>query len=246
MTHYKATITSQRYYAISKRLVDLTLSLIGLLVLSPLLAAIALLIKLDSPGPVLFIQKRIGMGGRPFRIIKFRTMEHRLNDAKHRAFMRAFIRGEIGSAQTQTGECSPEDSDLQNQPQPSTEGPTGDKQAIFKPFQKSQVTRIGRILRKTSLDELPQVLNVLAGNMSLVGPRPNVPWEVEEYQDWHRERLAVLPGITGLAQVNGRSAIDFGTIVRYDVEYVRSRNLWLDLRILAQTVFQVLIGHGAH
>jgi lipopolysaccharide/colanic/teichoic acid biosynthesis glycosyltransferase len=118
--------------------------------------------------------------------------------------------------------------------------------AAYKPFKKSEVTSLGRILRKTSLDELPQLINVLIGTMSLVGPRPNVPWEVKAYKAWHRERLDALPGITGLAQINGRSAIDFDTIARYDIQYVRHVSLALDLRILFKTVWLVISGQGAH
>jgi lipopolysaccharide/colanic/teichoic acid biosynthesis glycosyltransferase len=114
------------------------------------------------------------------------------------------------------------------------------------PFQERQLTRVGRILRKTSLDELPQLFNVIKGDMSLVGPRPNVPWEVEEYRDWHRERLGVLPGITGLAQISGRSGITFDDIVRYDIDYIENQNFVMDLRILWLTVTSVMTGNGAH
>ncbi len=117
---------------------------------------------------------------------------------------------------------------------------------IYKPFQETQVTRVGRILRKTSLDELPQLFNVLKGDMSLVGPRPNVPWEVEEYRGWHKERLEVLPGITGLAQVQGRSGISFDRIVKYDIEYIEKQNLLMDLKVLGWTVLSVIEGKGAH
>jgi len=117
--------------------------------------------------------------------------------------------------------------------------------AIYKPIQASQVTWVGRILRKTSLDELPQLINVLAGEMSLVGPRPNVLWEFEEYKGWHQERLEVLPGITGLAQVRGRSGITFDSIVKYDIEYIERQSLAMDLRILWWTVVSVLLGEGA-
>jgi lipopolysaccharide/colanic/teichoic acid biosynthesis glycosyltransferase len=233
-------------YLFWKRVLDLVISLVALIVLFPLLLFIALLIKLDSPGPILFIQKRIGKAGCPIQIIKFRTLKQELDDANHRARMRAFVRGAAGHTQQETEALPKGNTDPDSQPQSSTETPLQSRKRIFKPFRPSQVTRVGRILRKTSLDELPQLLNVLAGNMSLVGPRPNVPWEVQEYQDWHRERLTVLPGITGLAQVNGRSAIDFDTIVKYDIEYIRNRNLWLDLKIMVRTIFQVLGGYGAH
>jgi lipopolysaccharide/colanic/teichoic acid biosynthesis glycosyltransferase len=214
------TLKSRRQYQTVKRVLDVTLSLVASVFLLPIMAAIALLIKLDSPGPVLFIQARAGRGGRPFRMFKFRTMWHNVDRSYHEAFLRAFVKGEIEH--------------------------NGTEREIFKPFVESQVTRVGRILRKTSLDELPQLLNILRGEMSLVGPRPNVMWEVEEYESWHRERLVVLPGITGWAQVNGRSSIDFDSIVQYDIEYVRNQSLWLDLRVLWQTAWSILSGRGAH
>jgi lipopolysaccharide/colanic/teichoic acid biosynthesis glycosyltransferase len=181
---------------------------------------IAVAIWLDSPGPVFFTQERVGKGRTPFRIIKFRTMYHNIDKEAHRLFMKEYINGRI----TQ---------------------PVGEKE-VFKPFQANQVTRVGHILRKTSLDELPQLINVLKGEMSLVGPRPNVPWEVDEYQGWHIERLEVLPGITGLAQVKGRSNIMFNTIVHYDIEYIKKQSLALDLKILWWTVASVLFSKGAH
>ena len=205
-----------------KRAVDVVCTILALALLWPLLLLIAVLVKLDSPGPALFVQERIGKDGLRFRLYKFRTMWHGLNDSAHRTFMQAFVRGDIGSTSTTS------------------------YTTVFKPFCKSEVTRVGCILRKTSLDELPQFINVLTGSMSLVGPRPNVPWEVEAYKSWHRERLSVLPGITGLAQVNGRSAIDFDTIARHDIEYVRHMSLALDVRILVKTVLLVIGGKGTH
>jgi lipopolysaccharide/colanic/teichoic acid biosynthesis glycosyltransferase len=232
-------------YSLLKRLLDITLSLVALVVLSPMMAAIAILVKLDSPGPALFSQTRIGKRARPFQILKFRTMHQDLDDSCHQAFMRAFVRGEINADNpTPANVASIDDSCLMRRIQDQSDPERGE--ADFKPFENSQVTRVGRILRKTSLDELPQLVNVIRGDMSLVGPRPNVPWEVEEYLDWQRERLAVLPGITGLAQINGRSAIDFDQIVSYDIEYIRTRTIWLDLRILFQTFVSVVEGRGAH
>jgi lipopolysaccharide/colanic/teichoic acid biosynthesis glycosyltransferase len=122
----------------------------------------------------------------------------------------------------------------------------GSSDVVYKPFTEAQVTRVGRFLRKSSLDELPQLFNILRGEMSLVGPRPNVPYEVEAYKEWHMERLSVLPGITGLAQVNGRSALDFDSISRYDIEYARRMSLGLDIKILFATMTSVLKGNGAH
>ena len=216
---YVATPLKRPYQVLIKRVLDLTITLIALALLWPVMLLIALLIRLDSPGPALFVQKRIGKWGRPFNILKFRTMSHNLDDSAHRKFMQSFVRGEFGKG--------------------------SDGKTIYKPFNESQVTRMGRILRKTSLDELPQLLNVLKGEMSLVGPRPNVPYEVEAYKEWHRERLSVLPGITGLAQVNGRSAIDFDQIARYDIDYARRVSLGRDLKILIDTASSVFKGNGA-
>jgi lipopolysaccharide/colanic/teichoic acid biosynthesis glycosyltransferase len=210
------------YRAGLKRALDVLCASLALALFWPLLLLIAVLVRLDSRGPAFFVQQRIGKDGRPFRLFKFRTMSHNLDDSTHRAFMQAFVRGEVDGSSAASSK------------------------GVFKPFARSEVTRIGSILRKTSLDELPQLANVLMGQMSLVGPRPNVPWEVEAYHAWHRERLSVLPGLTGLAQVNGRSAIDFDTIARYDVAYVRHVGLALDLRILLKTVLLVIAGKGTH
>jgi lipopolysaccharide/colanic/teichoic acid biosynthesis glycosyltransferase len=146
-------------------------------------------------------------------------MSHNVDDSAHRKFMQAFVRGDIGKG--------------------------SDGTVVYKPFSESQVTRVGRLLRKASLDELPQLFNILKGEMSLVGPRPNVPYEVEAYKEWHKERLSVLPGITGLAQVRGRSSIDFDRIARYDIEYTRRMSLGLDLKILIDTVVSVFKCNGA-
>jgi lipopolysaccharide/colanic/teichoic acid biosynthesis glycosyltransferase len=205
-------------YRIVKRLLDLGIILLALPAVLPLMVLCALAIRLDSAGPIFFVQDRVGKGGRRFRMYKFRTMQHNLDDSTHKTFMRAFVNGKIGS--------------------------NGTGKPIYKPFRKSQVTRVGHILRKTSLDEIPQLINVLKGEMSLVGPRPNVPWEVEEYRGWHKERLEVLPGITGLAQVKGRSGISFDNIVKYDIEYMKRQSLLVDLRILWWTVATVFFGEG--
>lgn len=207
------------YYKTAKRCFELILCLLLIPVLVPIGLIIALAIRLDSPGPVFFVQDRVGKGGRIFRMIKFRTMHHNLNKDTHQLFMKAFVNG---TAKEKEG------------------------QKTFKPFSSSEVTFVGRILRKTSLDELPQLINVLKGEMSLVGPRPNVVWEVEEYRGWHKERLEVLPGITGLAQVRGRSCISFDRIVEYDIEYVEKQSLKLDLLIIWWTISSVLFGRGAH
>jgi len=209
----------RREYQIVKRVMDVALCLLAMPLALPLMAICALAIYIDSPGPVLFVQERIGKGKRRFRMYKFRTMRHDIDDSCHRAFMKAFVNGRIGDDENGG--------------------------AVYKPIQASQVTRVGQLLRKTSLDELPQLINVLRGEMSLVGPRPNVLWEVEEYRGWHNERLEVLPGITGLAQVRGRSGITFDSIVKYDIEYIERQSLALDLRILWWTLISVFLGTGA-
>lgn len=210
----------QKEYLIIKRVIDITLCICILPIVLPIMVLCALAIFLCDPfNPIFFIQERIGKGGHIFRMIKFRTMRMNSDDQHCRSFMKAYVRGEI--------EC--EDN--------------GGK--IHKPVQPQQIFRIGRFLRKTSLDELPQIINVLKGEMSIVGPRPNVFWEVEEYLPWQHERLEVLPGITGLAQVRGRSCIDFNTLVRYDVEYIENRNLALDLKILWWTAMEIVWGKGA-
>lgn len=208
------------YYQLIKRAIDLTLCLLLAPLAAAITIAIAIAIRLDSAGPIFFIQKRVGKGAHPFNIVKFRTMYHNIDKSAHQEFMKNYVNGQI--------EQDP------------------DEQKIFKPFTDNQVTRVGRLLRKTSLDELPQLINVAKGEMSFVGPRPNVSWEVEAYQSWHKERLEVLPGITGLAQVRGRSGITFDEIVKYDIKYIQKQGLRIDLHIMWQTFTSVLAGKGAH
>jgi exopolysaccharide biosynthesis polyprenyl glycosylphosphotransferase len=185
----------------TKRLIDVVLSAIGLVVLSPLLAGIAVAILLDDGRPILFRQDRVGLHGRPFRVTKFRSMsrdaENRLAELEHR--------NEI-------------------------------KGRAFKVTDDPRVTRVGRFLRRTSLDELPQLINVLRGEMSLVGPRPPLPGEVDGYDLWHRRRLSMKPGITGLWQVRARREPEFDRWVAADLEYIDRWSLWLDVKILARTI----------
>ncbi len=233
----------RREYKIAKRVLDVIICLLVLPVVLPLIGLCALLIRLDSPGPALFVQERVGKGGRRFQMFKLRTMQHNLDNSSHRAFMKAFVNGCIGNEnKPRGGGWGPRFAFAKAfMDKPSANG----NGKIYKPIHASQVTRLGRFLRKTSLDELPQIFNVLRGDMSIVGPRPNVTWEVEEYQLWHYERLEVLPGITGLAQVKGRSGIDFDTIVNYDIEYVQNQSLALDIKILWWSASSVIFGRGA-
>ncbi|MDY7076062.1 MAG: sugar transferase [Chloroflexota bacterium] len=236
----------RRVYQIAKRMMDLILCLLLFPLILPLMALCVLAIRISSPGPAIFVQGRIGKGGRLFRMYKLRTMHHNLDDSFHRAFMRAFVTGQIGNDEGKNGRNGNFPRAFKNAFVSSQSGNNGNgKQKIYKPIQRSQVTWVGRILRKTSLDELPQIINVFKGEMSLVGPRPNVPWEVEEYRSWHNERLEVLPGITGLAQVRGRSGISFDHIVEYDIEYLENQSLVLDLKILWWTLITALLGTGA-
>jgi lipopolysaccharide/colanic/teichoic acid biosynthesis glycosyltransferase len=224
-TKYVGVAPNRPYEQIGKRILDVFCATLALALLWPVLLLIAVLIRLDSRGPAVFVQKRIGKNGRPFYIYKFRTMSDNVDETAHKKFMQAYIAGAVHGEQ-----CAH----------------NGSSDVVYKPFHEAQVTRVGRILRKTSLDELPQLFNILRGEMSLVGPRPNVPYEVEAYKEWHMERLSVLPGITGLAQVNGRSALDFDSISRYDIEYARKMCLGLDVKIMLATVGSVLKGNGAH
>jgi exopolysaccharide biosynthesis polyprenyl glycosylphosphotransferase len=209
-----AKITLQRRSRgarLAKRVVDIVLSAVGLVVLSPVLLALALAVRLTSRGPALFVHKRCGLAGRKFRFYKFRTM---VQDAEAK-------KRELEHLNEMTGPA-------------------------FKLRGDPRITRLGGVLRKTSLDELPQLWNVLRGDMSLVGPRPPTPDEVERYTTRQIQRLSVTPGITGLWQVSGRSDIaDFDRWVDHDLTYARSWSMWLDLRILLKTILVVAQSRGA-
>ncbi len=203
-----------------KRGLDIIGSATALCLLSPLMGAIALLIKISSKGPVLFRQSRVGYQGVPFTFLKFRTMLERNDGSAHREFIQRFIAGEMDSLKPDT---------------------------VYKIKDDPRVTRIGKFLRKTSLDELPQFWNVLMGEMSLVGPRPPIPYEVEYYDIWHWRRvLEVKPGLTGLWQVKGRSRTTFDDMVRLDLRYAKSWSIWLDLKILVETPLAMISGDGAY
>jgi lipopolysaccharide/colanic/teichoic acid biosynthesis glycosyltransferase len=213
-----------KLYFITKRVVDIVGSGCGLLICAPLFLLIALALRLSSKGPVFFRQQRIGQFGTPFVFLKFRSMYVNNNPRIHREYVTKLISGQ---AQLQTD--------------------SGNGRGVYKLTQDPRVTRVGAFLRKTSLDELPQLWNVLRGEMSLVGPRPAISYEVEAYQTWHRRRvLEAKPGITGLWQVSGRSRLSFDDMVRLDVRYAMKRSFWLDMRILLNTPLAVLRGEGAY
>ena len=214
-----AMVPARRAYRIAKRGMDIGLSLLVLAFIWPLWVLIVMLVRLDSPGPAIYRRVRVGKDGRRFRMYKFRTLHWKLDDTAHRAYLRSFVNGSANAS--------------------------GTGKEIHKPFDESEVTRVGHFLRKSSLDELPQLINILKGEMSLVGPRPNLPWEVRAYLPRHRRRLEVLPGVTGLAQVRGRSCLTFDDIVQYDIQYIEHQSLWLDIKVLFLTPLVVLGGFGA-
>lgn len=200
-------------YRLTKRFLDVAVSSAGLVVSSPFMLVIAAAIRIGSPGPILFRQERLGIGGRRFTLYKFRTMHAAADEEAHREYVQRLI---------------------------TREQPTD---ATWIPLQEDpRVTRIGGFLRRSHLDEVPQLLNVLRGEMSLVGPRPPIPYEVELYAPWHLRRLAVVPGLTGLWQVRGWGRLSFDEGVALDLEYIERRSLATDLRILFRTAWQITTG----
>lgn len=207
-----------------KRGIDICGSALLAIVCSPLFLAIAIAIKWSSKGPILFRQERVGQFGQSFTFLKFRSMYVDNDHTVHKEFVTKLI------AQGK-----------------EAESPFGNKQGIYKLTNDKRVTRVGKFIRKTSLDELPQLINVLKGDMSLVGPRPPIPYELAAYQIWHRRRvLEVKPGITGLWQVTGRSRVKFDEMVRLDLRYATTWTPWLDLKILLRTPLAVIRGSGAY
>ena len=204
-----------------KRSFDLLVSTTLLLLASPVMMLTALAVRLFDGSPVLFRQERVGIRGRHFEMLKFRTMRVASADTAHREYVRDWIANKESAAQ--------EDAD-------------GEK--VHKLVADNRITRIGRILRRFSLDELPQIINVIRGEMSLIGPRPALPYETELYESWHRRRLDVIPGITGLWQISGRNHLTFDQMVRLDVQYMENWSFTSDLRILARTVPVLLRGSG--
>ena len=206
-----------------KRAIDIIGSTALLILASPLMLVTALAVKLTSPGPVIFRQMRIGREGKPFPFYKFRSMRCDNDDAIHREYVKNLIQGRHD--QINEGDAD---------------------KPVYKLRSDTRITAVGRIIRRTSIDELPQLFNVFKGEMSLVGPRPPIPYEIENYQSWHMRRLQeVRPGITGLWQVDGRSKTTFDDMVRLDLRYIRNWSLWLDIKILFKTVVVVIRCDGA-
>jgi lipopolysaccharide/colanic/teichoic acid biosynthesis glycosyltransferase len=208
---------SEKLFLSIKRLIDIVGGIGGILFFSPLFLLIPLLIKADSSGPVFFKQKRVGEGGVIFDLYKFRSMHTNNSESIHRDYVSSLIKG---SADSEKG--------------------------VFKIENDPRVTRVGKILRKLSIDELPQFINILKGNMSLVGPRPPIPYETAEYELWHLRRvMECKPGLTGIWQVEGRSKTNFNGMVRMDLEYIKKRSLIFDLKIIFKTPWALLTAKGA-
>ncbi|MBI1794934.1 MAG: sugar transferase [Chloroflexi bacterium] len=222
-------------YYVAKRILDSLIALVLLLLLSPLLLLISILIVIYSPGPVFFTQERVGAKrethGRhtywkkaTFPCYKFRTMHVNADSSIHQAYVAALIKNDEEQMTALQG------------------APTQPRKLV----NDLRIIRPGKLLRKFSLDELPQLWNVLRGEMSLVGPRPAIPYEVEMYKPWHLQRLEAQPGITGLQQVKTRSAADFDQQVRLDIQYIQNQSLWLDIKIMFETPFVIISAKGAY
>jgi lipopolysaccharide/colanic/teichoic acid biosynthesis glycosyltransferase len=201
-----------------KRALDILLSVVLTILFAPLMLAIALGILLASPGPVLYRQMRVGKDGVPFRMLKFRSMQIQNDPDLHRQYVQKLIKDN-----TQ---------------------PRGIGKANLKMSADPRVTGIGKYLRRFGLDELPQFFNVLKGEMSIVGPRPPLPYEYEVYADWHKQRMTALPGITGTWQVLAHNTVAFDEMVKIDVQYVQNMNLWTDLKIMVLTPVEMILGKG--
>lgn len=211
-----------------KRAMDIAGSIVAMIFFAPVFLAIAIAVKITSKGPILFRQQRIGQHGQPFIFLKFRSMKVNNDAGIHKEYVKQLIAGKA-------------------ERHPSNGNGNGNGTGVFKLTQDPRITSVGSFLRKTSLDELPQFINVLRGEMSLVGPRPPVPYELESYDFWHRRRvLEAKPGITGLWQVSGRSRVTFDEMVRLDLRYARSWSPWMDVKILLRTPLAVVLGEGAH
>ncbi len=206
------------WQALARRFIDLFGAGVVIVLLSPLLIGLAIAIRLDSPGSALFRQRRVGLGKREFTVFKFRSMRSDADPRGHRDYVTALIKGKADGV---------------------------GKENLYKLAVDDRITPVGRWIRRWSLDELPQLFNVIAGDMSLVGPRPAIPYEVAEYPSWYLDRFSVKPGLTGLWQVSGRNERTYEEMVRLDIEYAERRSLFLDLSILARTPFTVLARRGA-
>jgi lipopolysaccharide/colanic/teichoic acid biosynthesis glycosyltransferase len=216
--------SESRWLSTLRRFVDLVFAVALIVLFSPILIAVAVAVRIDSHGPALFRQRRVGCGEREFTLYKFRSMRVDADPRGHQEYVTALIKGESSA------------------PEPA---PDGGRETLYKVAVDNRITPAGRWIRRWSLDELPQLFNVLLGDMTLVGPRPAIPYEVAEYPSWYLQRFSVKPGLTGLWQVSGRSERTYEEMVRLDIEYTERRSLGLDLSILLRTPWTVLSRKGA-
>jgi len=207
---------------IIKRYFDIVLSLVFLIMLSPIILLITILIKVDSAGPIFYKQTRVGENGKLFEMIKFRSMRIGASQNDHEEYTTRLIRENVNPANF-----------------------IGVNNGSLKRSVDPRITPFGAFIRRFSLDELPQFFNVVIGDMSLVGPRPPLPYEVEVYEEWHMRRLKAMPGITGLWQVTARNQVSFDEMVRLDIEYIDNYSMWMDLKIILQTPWAIVNGNGA-
>jgi lipopolysaccharide/colanic/teichoic acid biosynthesis glycosyltransferase len=212
------------WQAVLRRGADLTIAVAAVVVLAPILVAVAVAVRIDSPGPAFFRQRRVGHGRREFTLFKFRSMRTGADPSGHRDYVTALINGNDDPPDNGAGEQD---------------------KSLYKLVVDDRITRVGRFIRRYSLDELPQLFNVVLGDMALVGPRPAIPYEVCEYPGWYLQRFAVKPGLTGLWQVSGRSERTYEEMVRLDIDYAKGRTVGLDLKILAKTPWVVISRKGA-
>lgn len=225
LTGTQARLRNKRLYLALKRIMDIVGGIAGLVLFGPLILLFAIVIKLTSAGPAFFAQSAIGKNGRHFKMFKLRTMYHGSDNSEHQRRTADFVRGDESEWET--------------------DARTG--RSIYKIVNDPRVTRVGQFLRHHALDEAPQFLNVIKGDMSLVGPRPPLPYEYSLYDDWTKQRVAVRPGITGPNQVYKRSSATFKEAVETDLEYIHNISLWLDLKLILLTIpFVSLLGRGAY
>ena len=207
---------------VEKRVFDLLIGTIILILISPFILIIAIIIKIDSPGPAIYKQIRVGENGRVFTMYKFRSMFNNNDNAVHQQHVTRLIKQNLSPEQV-----------------------NGNKDGTLKMEDDPRITRVGHFIRKTSLDELPQLFNVLRGEMSLVGPRPDVPYAVELYKEWHKRRFESLPGMTGWWQVKGHNRVSYEEMMRMDIYYIEHMSLWMDIKILFLTPLEIISGKGA-
>jgi exopolysaccharide biosynthesis polyprenyl glycosylphosphotransferase len=200
-----------------KRIEDLLLASGFLVAFSPVMVVIAVAIKLDSPGPVIYRQRVLGEHGKPITVYKFRSMHHNADDSVHRKYLKRYVK---------------------------ENNPADEEKGVYKLTNDERITRVGRFIRKYSLDETPQLWSVLKGSLSLIGPRPPLSYEYENYDDFHKKRLIIKPGITGLWQVSGKSHLSFEQMVALDLRYINEWSIWLDLKILLWTIPLVFGGRN--